>query len=117
MLFVIRPYCSVKATPDSPPVHLNPLCLALPFCQPFVITRHSSWLFTFADYSCKDHCGTEVPFGQHKCSFYKLCLANSVFRLHVFSVTLRDRDGRDVLLLQFNRGRVRLKVVIGLQCL
>ena len=34
--------CSVK---DSPPVCLNPVCLDVPFCQPFVITRHSSWLF------------------------------------------------------------------------
>ena len=45
---------------DSPPVRLSPVCLAVPFCQPFVITRHSSWLFTFAKYSCRDHCSTAV---------------------------------------------------------
>ena len=31
--------CSVK---DSPPVRLNPVCRAVPFCQPFVIPRHST---------------------------------------------------------------------------
>ena len=36
------------------------MCLAVPFCHPFVITRHSSWLFTFAKYSCRDHCSTAV---------------------------------------------------------
>lgn len=34
--------------------------LAVPFCQPFVITRHSSWLFTFAKYSCRDLCCTAM---------------------------------------------------------
>jgi len=34
--------------------------LAVPFCHPFVITRHSSWLFTFTKYSCRDHCSTAV---------------------------------------------------------
>jgi len=35
--------------------------LAVPLCrQPFVITRHSSWLFTFAEYCCRDRCSTAV---------------------------------------------------------
>jgi len=52
--------CSVKASPGSSQVCLKPFCLAVPFCQPFIITRHTSWLFTFAKYSRRDHCGTEV---------------------------------------------------------
>jgi len=38
----------------------------------------------------------------------------SVFRLHVLCATVREPDGRDVLLLWFIRGRVRLKEVSGL---
>ena len=32
-----------ESRPDSPPVHLNPMYL-VSFCQPFIITRHSTWL-------------------------------------------------------------------------
>ena len=39
----------------------------------------------------------------------------SVFRLHVLCATLREPDGRDVLLLEFNRGWARLKAVSGLR--
>jgi len=35
----------------------------------------------------------------------------SVFRLHVLCATLREPDGRVVLLLRFNRGRAWLKAV------
>ena len=51
--YVVSLSCSVKASPDSPPVRLNPVCWAVPFCQPFVITCHSTWLFTVAEYSCR----------------------------------------------------------------
>jgi hypothetical protein len=108
--------CSVKATPDSPPVRFNPVCMAIPFWQPFVITRHRSWLFTFPN----------IPAGTTAVLMYpsvstnvpsELHLANSVFRLHVFGATLWDPHGRDVRLLRFNRGRAQLNVVIGLRCL
>jgi hypothetical protein len=42
------------------PTGLWTVHLAVPFCQPFVITRHRSWLFTFAKYSCRDLCCTAV---------------------------------------------------------
>ena len=29
-------------------------------------------MFNFAENSCSDHCSTEVPFGQHKCSYKEL---------------------------------------------
>lgn len=69
-------------TPNS--VHIVSL---VPVCHSYIITRQSIWLFNFAEYSCRDHFNTEVPFGQHKCSFYELCLSSSVFRLRVFSTT------------------------------
>ena len=109
----------MKATPDSPRVRLNSVFLAVSFCQPFIITRHSSWLskiFNFVENSCNDHCNTGVPFGQHNCSYKELCVASSVFRRHVFVVTLRDRWQRCAV-TAFNRGRALLKAVIGLRWL
>ena len=40
----------------------------------------------------QDHCSSAVPFGQHKCFSDELCLASSVFRLHVLCATLRELD-------------------------
>ena len=111
-------YIAVQwATPDSPPVRLNPVCLAVPFCEPFVITHHSSWLFNFAEYSHRDHCSTEVPFSQHKYSCYEVCAWPAVCSHCMCLVRRCGTDGRDVVLLWFNRGWVGLKAVIGLRCL
>jgi len=54
------------------------LCLAAPFCQPFVITHHSSWLFTFAEYSCMDNCNTAVCYmGRSWNSMAEMCCGST----------------------------------------
>ena len=96
---------SVKVSPDRSPVRPKPVYLSVPFCQPFVILRHSTWLFTFVKYSCRDHRITAALFGEAKFSFYELCLASSVLRLHVLCATLRETDSTAVLFCGSTEGR------------
>jgi hypothetical protein len=106
-----------ESQPRQPTGPSEPCVSGCSFLPVFVITLHSTWLFTFAKHSCRDQCGIVVPFGQYTCSFYELFLASGVFILHIFGATLWEPDGRDVLLLRFNRGRAGLKAVRGLRWL
>ena len=104
-----------ESHPRQPTGPSEPVFLVVSCCQPFIITRHNSWLskmFNFAEYTCNGHCSTGVP----KCSYKELCVASSVFRRHVFVATLRDRWQRCAV-TAFDRGRALLKAVIGLRWL
>ena len=43
-------------------------CFFLPAVHNYTSQQLAVQMFNFADYSCRDHCSTGVPFGEHNCS-------------------------------------------------
>ena len=99
--------------PRQPTVPSELVFLVISCCQPFIITRHSSWLskmLNFAENSCSDHCSTEVPFGQHKCC-YKELRGQQCVQTACVVCDVADRWQRCAV-AAFSRGRVVLKAVM-----